>query len=134
MNGHHQPVPETVVKTIAAFAWHHQARGFHQAGINTLHLLQMAKQPIPGLGGIAQFKGFNRAGAQTPLLAQVLQCLSSFRSLQARAKPAAGERQHAMQLITARELLPQTFLLVGVKRFNGQGVAPSSSITTSLKL
>ena len=83
VNRHHQPMAETVVKAIAPFAGHHQASRFHQAGINALHLLEMAQQPIPRFWGIAQFKGFDRAGAQPPLLGEVVECCGPFRGLQA---------------------------------------------------
>ena len=73
VDGDHQPMAEAVVETIAPFARHHQSGGFHQAGINPLHLLEVTQQPIPSLGGIAQFKGFDRAGAQPPLFPEVVE-------------------------------------------------------------
>jgi len=84
----------------------------------------MADQPIPSLRRVAQLKGFDRAFAQAPLAAQVIQRLASLRLFEVGAEKTAGQRQHPMQLIPAGELLLEPLLLLDIERFHRQRVAP----------
>ena len=130
---HDHPMAEAVVvagggrlrplRPFAAAAGHHQARGGEQLRLDRLHLLQVAQQPIPAIGGIAELEGLQGGLAQPAAIAQVGERLGSARGAQLALKPAGGEAEHPVQLIAAAELLAQALLLRPIEGLDGKLIA-----------
>ena len=121
---HHQAMAETVIEPLAPLPGHHQSRRLQLLNRQLLHLLQIVDQAIPALRGIAQLKALNAALIKTALLLEVGQGSGPLQLAQVAPEPAAGQGQHAIELLPAGELLPQAFLLGGIKGFHRQRITP----------
>ena len=85
---HHHPMTETVIEAVAALTGHDESSRFQQFGRHPLHLLQMAQQTIPLIGGIAKFKTLEGGLTQPSRLTQIGQRLSADRLLELTAEPS----------------------------------------------
>ena len=101
LDRHHQPAPEAVVEAIPALARHHQPGRLQPGGLEALHLLEVLEQPIPLIGGIAQFKRLDRGGLQAPAFLEVSPGWGSLRRQQLAAEIPMGQAHHPVQLLPA---------------------------------
>ena len=121
---HHHPAAKAVIKPLAPLARHHQAGRLQQLRRTTFHLLQVSKQPIPLIRGIAQLEGLQARLPEAAVLEQIGEGLLAIGRAQLGTEPAGRQAEHPMQLLAAGELLAEPLLLRTIQGFNRQLIAP----------
>ena len=83
----------------------------------------MRQQAIPLIRGVTQFKRVLNSRTECAFFREVLEGPLTGGAPQLTAKPAGGEGQSALELVSTRELLAQSLLLRTINRLNRKLVA-----------